>query len=111
MQMSGFLWTHPGTVIGYATQTAAVGNAALRGHISKALAISVCAPTAMELQHCNLHLPFRCAVVVASACRVQVFVFLRCADACVVAFCLSAKLRCVRAKRVWLPVVHLVAAA
>lgn len=57
--MSGFLWTHPGTVIGYATQTAAVGNAALSGHISKALAVSVCAPTAMELQHCNLHLPFR----------------------------------------------------
>lgn len=59
LQMSGVLWTHPGTVIGFATQTAAVGRAALTGHTTRALAISILAPTTMELQHCNLHLPFR----------------------------------------------------
>lgn len=59
VQASTVLWTHPQTVIGYGTQTAAVGKAALSGHISRALSISIFVPTAMHLQHTNLHLPFK----------------------------------------------------
>jgi hypothetical protein len=58
VQGATVLWTHPQTVIGYGTQTAAVGKAALSGHTSRALLISIFVPTAMHLQHTHLHLPF-----------------------------------------------------
>lgn len=53
------LLTHPETVLGYGTQTAAVGKAAIRGNIAWALLLSLFAPTAMHLQHTNLVLPLR----------------------------------------------------
>jgi hypothetical protein len=59
LQTTSALLVHPRSVLGYGTQTAAVGKAALSGNISRALAITVFAPTAMHLQQANLHLPFK----------------------------------------------------
>jgi hypothetical protein len=59
LQTTSALLTHPRSVLGYGTQAAAVGKAALSGNISRALAITVFAPTAMHLQQANLHLPFK----------------------------------------------------
>lgn len=53
------LLTHHETVLGYGTQTSAVGKAALGGNITRALMLAVCVPTAMHLQHTNLHLSFQ----------------------------------------------------
>jgi hypothetical protein len=63
LQVLTGLLTHPETVLGYGTQTAAVGKAAIRGNITWALVLSLFAPTAMHLQHTNLVLPFRTLVL------------------------------------------------
>lgn len=57
------LLTHPATVLGYGTQTAAVSKAALSGNTRKALGLSLLAPTAMHLQHSHFLLPLRSLVM------------------------------------------------
>lgn len=59
LQVTSALPTHPQTVLGYGSQTRAVGKAALAGHITRALSIAVFAPSAMHLQQANLTLPFK----------------------------------------------------
>lgn len=57
------LLTHPGTVLGYVTQLSAVSRAALSGNMHRALAVTLLAPTAMHLQHTNIHVPFRTLIL------------------------------------------------
>jgi hypothetical protein len=59
LQVTSALLTRPQTVLGYGSQTRAVGKAALAGHITRALSIAVFAPSVMHLQQANLTLPFK----------------------------------------------------